>query len=84
MAHCSLTMSFDAMLPGFAETELHRPSGGFTMMTFGVGAGAPCRDVPARDLHRKQTWRAAPVDRPGERSFADDDVDEHVDGAGRS
>lgn len=40
VAHCSLTMSFDAMLPGFAETELHRPSGGFTMMTFGVGAGA--------------------------------------------
>ena len=39
-AHCSLTMSFDAMLPGFAETELHSPSGGFTMMTFGVGAGA--------------------------------------------
>lgn len=39
-AHCALTMSFDAMLPGFAETELHRPSGGFTMMTFGVGMGA--------------------------------------------
>ncbi len=39
-AHCSLTMSFDAMLPGFAETELHQPSGGFTMMTFGVGMGA--------------------------------------------
>ena len=38
--HCSLTMSFDAMLPGFAETELHSPSGGFTMMTFGVGMGA--------------------------------------------
>ena len=38
--HCSLTMSFDAMLPGFAETELHRPSSGFTMMTFGVGIGA--------------------------------------------
>jgi hypothetical protein len=39
-AHCSLTMSFDAMLPGFAETELHSPSAGFTMMSFGVGAGA--------------------------------------------
>ena len=39
-AHCSLTMSFDAMLPGFAETELHSPSGGFTLMTFGVGIGA--------------------------------------------
>lgn len=39
-AHCALTMSFDAMLPGFAETELHSHSTGFTMMTFGVGAGA--------------------------------------------
>jgi len=39
-AHCSLTMSFDAMLPGFAETKLHSPSGGFTIMTFGVGVGA--------------------------------------------
>jgi MFS family permease len=39
-AHCSLTMSFDAMLPGFAETRLHSPSGGFTLMTFGVGVGA--------------------------------------------
>jgi MFS family permease len=39
-AHCSLTMSFDAMLPGFAETELHSPAGGFTVMTFGVGIGA--------------------------------------------
>ena len=39
-AHCSLTMSFDAMLPGFAETELHSPSGGFTLMTLGVGVGA--------------------------------------------
>ncbi len=39
-AHCSLTMSFDAMLPGFAETRLHSPAGGFTIMTFGVGAGA--------------------------------------------
>lgn len=38
--HCSLTMSFDAMLPGFAETRLHSPSGGFTVMTFGVGIGA--------------------------------------------
>ena len=40
VAHCSLTMSFDSMLPGFAEDELHRPSGGLTVMTFGVGAGA--------------------------------------------
>ncbi len=40
VAHCSLTMSFDAMLPGFAETELHSASGGFTLMTMGVGVGA--------------------------------------------
>lgn len=40
VAHCSLTMSFDAMLPGFAETELHSPSSGFTLMTLGVGLGA--------------------------------------------
>jgi MFS family permease len=39
-AHCSLTMSFDAMLPGFAEDQLHKPAGGLTMMTFGVGIGA--------------------------------------------
>jgi MFS family permease len=39
-AHCALTMSFDAMLPGFAETELHRPKGGLTMMNLGVGVGA--------------------------------------------
>ena len=38
--HCSLTMSFDAMLPGFAENQLHSPSGGFTLMTLGVGIGA--------------------------------------------
>ncbi len=40
VAHCALTMSFDAMLPGFAETELHSPSGAFTLMTMGVGVGA--------------------------------------------
>jgi MFS family permease len=40
VAHCSLTMSFDAMLPGFAETDLHEASGGFTLMTLGVGIGA--------------------------------------------
>lgn len=38
--HCSLTMSFDSMLPGFAETQLHSASGGFTLMTLGVGVGA--------------------------------------------
>lgn len=40
VAHCSLTMSFDAMLPGFAETHLHSAAGGFTLMTLGVGIGA--------------------------------------------
>lgn len=40
VAHCSLTMSFDAMLPGFAETELHNADSGFTLMTMGVGIGA--------------------------------------------
>jgi len=39
-AHCALTMSFDAMLPGFAETRLHSPAAGFTLMTLGVGVGA--------------------------------------------
>lgn len=38
--HCTLTMSFDSMLPGFAETELHTASSGFTIMTLGVGIGA--------------------------------------------
>ncbi len=40
VAHCALTMSFDAMLPGFAETELHRPKSGLSLMNFGVGIGA--------------------------------------------
>jgi MFS family permease len=40
VAHCSLTMSFDAMLPGFAEHELHAMSGGFSMMLVGMGLGA--------------------------------------------
>ncbi|MSQ30093.1 MAG: MFS transporter [Dehalococcoidia bacterium] len=40
VAHCSLTMSFDAMLPGFADRELHAASSGFTLMMFGIGAGA--------------------------------------------
>lgn len=38
--HCSLTMSFDAMLPGFAQDHLHESSSAFTTMTFGVGVGA--------------------------------------------
>jgi MFS family permease len=40
VAHCTLTMSFDAMLPGFAEMELDSHSAGFTVMTVGVGLGA--------------------------------------------
>lgn len=40
VAHCALTMSFDAMLPGFAEHDLHAASTGFTTMTMGVGIGA--------------------------------------------
>jgi MFS family permease len=39
VAHCSLTMSFDSMLPGFAGEELHHRNA-FTMMNFGVGMGA--------------------------------------------
>jgi MFS family permease len=40
VAHCVLTMSFDAMLPGFAEHSLHESSRGFTAMTMGIGVGA--------------------------------------------
>lgn len=40
VAHCALTMSYDAMLPGFAQHELHTGASGFTVMIFGVGAGA--------------------------------------------
>lgn len=38
--HCTLTMSFDAMLPAFAEDELHAASSGFTIIVFGIGTGA--------------------------------------------
>ncbi|MFN0096865.1 MAG: MFS transporter [Dehalococcoidia bacterium] len=38
--HCALTMSYDAMLPGFAETRLHEPGSGFTVINAGVGIGA--------------------------------------------
>ncbi len=38
VGHCSLTMSFDSILPGFAEE--HGSGGAFTLMTFGVGMGA--------------------------------------------
>lgn len=40
VAHCALTMSFDAMLPGFASHDLHDPTRGFTILSLGVGAGA--------------------------------------------
>ena len=39
-AHCALTMSFDAMLPGFAEDTLHSENHGFFIMSIGVGVGA--------------------------------------------
>lgn len=39
-AHCALTMSFDAMLPGFAADELHSETHGFLIMSIGVGVGA--------------------------------------------
>lgn len=40
VAHCALTMSFDSMLPGFAEHEHHGSENAFTLMNFGVGIGA--------------------------------------------
>jgi MFS family permease len=40
VAHCVLTMSFDSMLPGFADHELHSPTNGFTILSLGVGLGA--------------------------------------------
>ncbi len=39
-AHCALTMSFDAMLPGFSEEHIHGGETGFTVMVLGVGVGA--------------------------------------------
>lgn len=39
-AHCALTMSFDAMLPGFSEDHVHAGENGFTVMVLGVGVGA--------------------------------------------
>jgi MFS family permease len=39
-AHCALTMAFDAMLPGFAEDDLHSPDHGFEIMSIGIGIGA--------------------------------------------
>ncbi len=40
VAHCVLTMSFDAMLPAFADVYLHEGSAGLSVMTVGVGSGA--------------------------------------------
>ncbi len=40
VAHCALTMSFDAMLPGYADHHLHDPTRGFTLLSLGVGLGA--------------------------------------------
>jgi hypothetical protein len=40
VAHCSLTMSFDAMLPGMADHHMDSPTNGFTILTVAVGAGA--------------------------------------------
>jgi MFS family permease len=39
-AHCALTMSFDAMLPSFAEDDLHSSEHGFFVMSIGIGIGA--------------------------------------------
>jgi MFS family permease len=38
-AHCALTMSYDAMLPGFASDHLHQRSA-FSLLNAGVGIGA--------------------------------------------
>jgi len=40
VAHCTLTMSFDALLPGFAERNLGTPTNGYTVLSAAVGAGA--------------------------------------------
>lgn len=40
VAHCTLTMSFDALLPGFAERNLDTPTNGYTVLSVAVGAGA--------------------------------------------
>ena len=40
VAHCTLTMSFDALLPGFAERNLDTPTNGYTVLSVAVGTGA--------------------------------------------
>jgi MFS family permease len=40
VAHCALTMSFDAMLPAYADNHLHDPTRGFALLSLGVGMGA--------------------------------------------
>ena len=56
-AHCTFTMSFDAMLPGFAQNELDSSKIGFTAMNAGIGIGALVGTAwlalsPARDRGR--------------------------------
>jgi MFS family permease len=38
--HCSLTMAFESLLPGFSHNSLHAGDGGFGTLIMGVGAGA--------------------------------------------
>lgn len=40
VAHCTMTMSFDAMMPAFADHHLHDPTAGYTLLIVGVGTGA--------------------------------------------
>jgi hypothetical protein len=40
MLHCSLTMSFDSLLPVFAVQELHGGGASFSALAMGVGVGA--------------------------------------------
>jgi MFS family permease len=40
VAHCTLTMSFDSLLPAFAKTNLDSPTNGLTILIVAVGSGA--------------------------------------------
>ncbi|MDZ7727345.1 MAG: hypothetical protein U5Q44_03640 [Dehalococcoidia bacterium] len=40
VAHCSLTMSFDAVLPAMADHHLHRPTHGLAILIVSLGFGA--------------------------------------------
>ncbi len=40
VAHCTLTMSFDALLPGLADNDLNSPTNGYTILVVSVGVGA--------------------------------------------